>query len=162
MASVTTGRSAGKEKPANAARERRHLAREAAIQMLYTWEVGRTDLDEVLSTYALIEGPEVPPPSASLQAFQTQLVRGVVARLQEIDAVIAERAEHWRLARMAIVDRLILRLAVYEFLDMPDTPKTVVINEALELAKTFGDDESVRFVNGVLDGIKRRLEERQG
>ena len=159
---MSTSRSAGQGKPAQAVRERRHLAREAAIQMLYAWEVGRTDLDEVLSTYPLIEGPEVPPPSASVEAFQQQLVRGVVARLLEIDALIAERAEHWRLARMAIVDRLILRLAVYEFLDMSETPRTVVINEALELAKTFGDDESVRFVNGVLDGIKRRLEERQG
>lgn len=126
--------------------------------MLYQWEAGRTELEEVFSTYPLIEGPEILPPSASLQAFQTQLVRGVVTRREEIDALIVERAEHWRLARMATVDRLILRLAVYEFLDMPETPKTVVINEALELAKTFGDDESVRFVNGVLDGIKKRLE----
>ena len=72
--------------------------------------------------------------------------------------MIAEAAEHWRIERMNVLDRLILRLAVYEFLHEPDTPATVIINEALELARTFSGDEAVRFINGVLDAIRRRLE----
>jgi len=128
--------------------------------MLYQWEVGRTDIEEVLRTYWAIERPGEPALSASLGSFAMKLAAGTVEHLDEIDPLIGANAEHWRLSRMAIVDRLILRLAVYEFLHSPDIPKKVVMNEALELAKTFSADEAVGFVNGILDGIKRGLESR--
>ena len=139
-------------------RERRHRAREAALQMLYQWEVGRADIDEVVRTYWSIERPDEAGLSASLQSFATGLAAGTVKHLGEIDPLIGASTEHWRPSRMAIVDRLILRLAVYEFLHASDIPKKVVINEALELARTFSADEAVGFVNGILDGIKRGLE----
>ena len=87
-------------------------------------------------------------------------MRGVVAQVAAIDAHLTAAAEHWRLGRMALVDRLILRLAVYELLEERATPAPVVINEALELARTFSADESVGFVNGVLDGVRKALEAR--
>jgi transcription antitermination protein NusB len=144
--------------PREGQRESRHRAREAALQMLYQWEVGRCSVHEVTRTYWSIDRPGQAPLPEALQAFASDLVRGTVDHVQEIDPIISESAEHWRLERMAAVDRLILRLAVYEFLYSSETPKKVVINEALELAKTFSADDAVKFVNGILDGIKRRLD----
>jgi N utilization substance protein B len=92
------------------------------------------------------------------QRFARRLAEGVGATLGDLDPLIAEAAEHWRIERMNVVDRLILRLAVYEFLREGETPAKVVINEALELARTYGTDQAVRFINGILDGIRRRLE----
>ena len=94
----------------------------------------------------------------SCTAFATALAEGVAAHVAELDPLISEAAAHWRLERMNVVDRLVMRLAVYEFLHERDTPATVIINEALELARAFSSDEAVPFVNGVLDGIRRRLE----
>ena len=143
----------GGERP----RATRHRGREAALQMLYQWEVGRTDIDEVARTYwTLAAGDEAP--SDALPEYAIGLATGTVKHLDEIDPLIEASTEHWRPARMAIIDRLIIRLAVYEFLHAPETPPTVVINEALELAKTFSAEDAVKFVNGILDGIKRRLE----
>ncbi len=138
--------------------ESRHRAREAALQMLYQWEVGRADLDEVLHGYWAIDRPGQAPVPETLRPFADGLVVGTVRHLDEIDPLIAGQAQNWRLSRMAIIDRLILRLAVYEFLHAQETPRKVVINEALELAKTFSADDAVKFVNGILDGIKRELE----
>ncbi|MGE5360299.1 MAG: transcription antitermination factor NusB [Bacteroidales bacterium] len=143
-------------------RERRHRAREAALQMLYQWEVGRASVHEVVRTYWSIERPGEAPLSPPLETFAGELVRGTVEHVQEIDPLIAESAEHWRLERMATIDRLILRLAVYEFLHAADTPRKVVINEALELARTYSSDDAVKFVNGILDGVKRRLDKPEG
>jgi N utilization substance protein B len=155
---VTASRISSSDRTPPPARETRHVAREGALQMLYQWEVGRADVNDVPRQYGLIEGPEVQRLTGTLETFRIELVRGTIAHLAAIDRLIAAGSEHWRLERMAIVDRLILRLAVYEFLETPETPRTVVINEALELARTFGDEETVRFVNGVLDGIRKRLE----
>jgi N utilization substance protein B len=140
-------------------RESRHAAREAAVQMLYQWEVGKLSMPEVTSTYWTFRDPASDPMADSdeLREFATALTHGVVANLERIDPLIAEAAEHWRIERMAVMDRIVLRLAVYEFLDQPETPGRVVINEALELARTFSTDDAVRFVNGILDGIRRRL-----
>ena len=91
-----------------------------------------------------------------MRTFAEQLVRSTIANVEKIDPIIAETAEHWRLSRMAALDRLILRLAIGEFLD-GSTPRNVVINEALELAKTFSGDESAKFVNGILDAVKKKL-----
>lgn len=142
-------------------RDQRHRAREAALQMLYQWEVGRTDVADVVQTYWAIDRPGESPLSDTLQEFANGLVAGTVARIQEIDPLIGASAEHWRLSRMAIVDRLILRLAVFEFLHDPAMPRKVIINEALELAKTYSADDAVKFVNGMLDGITRKLEEQR-
>jgi N utilization substance protein B len=138
-------------------RESRHRGREAAIQMLYQWEVGKASMDEVRQTFWV-----GPAPNELLteehRGFATALADGVSARVAEIDPMIGEAAEHWRIERMNVMDRLILRLAVYEFLHQADTPAKVVINEALELARTFSNDDSVRFINGILDAIRRKLE----
>ena len=93
-----------------------------------------------------------------LATFANSLAEGVAAHVAELDPLISEAAAHWRLERMNVIDRLVMRLAVYEFLYERDTPATVIINEALELARAFSSEEAVPFVNGVLDGIRRRLE----
>jgi transcription antitermination protein NusB len=141
-----------------AGREPRHRAREAAVQMLYQWEVGRASLDEVLQTFWLHDDSPVLTLSDDHRAFAERLAAGVVGTVGNVDPVIAESAEHWRIERMNVMDRLILRLAVYEFLHETDTPARVIINEALELARTFSNDDSVRFINGILDAIRRRFE----
>lgn len=140
------------------AREARHLAREAALQMLYQWEVGRLSMFEVRQTFWAHEQEGRAALPDELRAFATALADGVATHVDALDPLIAEAAEHWRIERMNVMDRLILRLAVYEFLHQPGTPAKVVINEALELARSFSGDEAVRFINGILDGIRRTLE----
>jgi N utilization substance protein B len=138
-------------------REERHRAREAALQMLYQWEVGRLSMVEVNSTF-WSEGPEgADALDDDHRRFAVALASGVAADTVSLDGMIAEAAEHWRVERMNVIDRLILRLAVYEFLREPATPAKVVINEALELARTFSTDDAVRFINGLLDAIRKRL-----
>jgi N utilization substance protein B len=134
----------------------RHRAREAALQILYQWEVGRSDPDESIASYWAGHGAGAPPDA---RAFAEALVRGTIAALDEIDPLVAGAAEHWRLARMAVLDRLILRLAVFEFLHVPETPHTVAISEALLLARRFSNDDAVRFVNGVLDAVRKTIDE---
>jgi transcription antitermination protein NusB len=141
-----------------AGKERRHRAREAAVQMLYQWEVGRASMPEVLQTFWLYDQTSAESLPEDHRAFATTLAEGVVKEVGNIDPVIADAAENWRLERMNVLDRLILRLAVYEFLHETGTPAKVVINEALELARTFSGDDAVRFVNGILDAIRKRLE----
>lgn len=128
--------------------------------MLYRWELGGGELDASLDSYLKLQASPDLVDAPPLAAFATALVRGVVERQPELDTLIDEQAENWRLSRMAVTDRIILRLAVYEFLYASDTPRPVVIDEAVELAKTFSGDEAGGFVNGVLDGIRRRLESR--
>ncbi len=135
----------------------RRTARELAVQMLYQWEVGRHDLSTVLNTFW--EFRETPA-SGPVRSFASALTSGTVEHAAEIDQLIARQAEHWRLSRMAATDRNILRLAVYEFLYAPETPKTVIINEALEIAKKFSTEDSAKFINGVLDGIQKALKDR--
>jgi transcription antitermination protein NusB len=139
-------------------REPRRRAREAALQMLYQWEVGRTPMPEVPQAFwdqSVASGHDTDAPS---RAMAEELAAGVSAAVERLDPLIAEAAEHWRLDRMQVMDRLILRLAVYELQHCPELPAKVIINEALELARTFSGDDAVRFVNGVLDAIRRRLE----
>jgi N utilization substance protein B len=134
----------------------RHRAREAAVQMLYQWEVAQSDVDDVLRTFWTANLPGLEGATDETKAFAEQLVRMTVGNLSKIDPLIAETAENWRLSRMAALDRLILRLAIGEFLH-GETPRNVVINEALELAKTFSGDESAKFINGILDAVKKKL-----
>jgi transcription antitermination protein NusB len=134
----------------------RHRARQAAVQMLYQWEVGRHDIEEVLRTFWSADLPGSQGAPESVRTFAEQLVRLTIANLEKIDPLIAETAEHWRLSRIAALDRIVLRLAIGEFLD-GSTPRNVVINEALELAKTFSGEDSVKFVNGILDAVKKKM-----
>lgn len=133
---------------------RRHQAREAALQILYFWEVGRTDPTQAIDAYFSTHQPEA---SDESRAFAEQLVHGTIADLELIDRLIEQHSANWRIERLASLDRLILRLATWELQHQPDVPAAVVIDEALELARTFSADESVRFVNGVLDAIRQAL-----
>jgi len=124
--------------------------------MLYQWEIGRVSPEEAVSRHWEIEqeGPEL---AGTGRRFAEDLAEGTITHLPAIDARIEAQAQHWRLERMAVIDRLILRMAVYEFLFRPDTPRTVVMDEAIELARTFSEQDAVRFVNGVLDGIHHAM-----
>jgi N utilization substance protein B len=136
----------------------RRKARESALQMLFAADVSKTRVDELVRDYWAELGDSDVTPAA--QEFATRLATGTLARLDALDERIRSRAEHWRISRMAIVDRNILRLAVYEFLHEP-TPRTVAINEALEIARRFSTYEATQFINGILDAIKRDLDEEQ-
>ena len=126
--------------------------------MLYQWEVGRLPMSSVRDTFWQQDRDVIPRLSQDLQAFANTLAEGVTSKVEEIDPMIVEAAENWRLERMNVMDRLILRLAVHEFLHERETPAAVIINEALELARSFSSDEAVGFINGILDSIRRRLE----
>ena len=134
----------------------RRKARECALQMLFAADVSQTRADELVRSYwAELGDADVEEPA---REFATRLATGTLARVQELDERIKSRAEHWRISRMAVVDRNILRLAVYEFMFEP-TPRTVAINEALEIARRFSTYEATQFINGILDAIKRDLDE---
>src|SRR5262245_54522669 len=132
----------------------RHQAREAALRSLYLWEVGRTDPARALDTFFDEHQPDAPD---AVRLFATDLVLGTTSDVAALDELIQQHTEHWRLERLAVIDRLILRMAVWELQHAGDTPPAVILNEALELARTFSTDDSVRFVNGVLDSIRKAL-----
>ena len=133
----------------------RHRSRERALQVLFQADVRQQAADEAIRAFydSLLsaeesEAPPVPDP------FMEQLVQGAMASVAEIDRRIGGHSEHWRLERMPIVDRNILRMAVFEMTEV-GTPAPVVIDEALELARRFSSEESVAFINGVLDAVRR-------
>lgn len=136
----------------------RHEGREAALRMLYQADLSGDDIEAVLRVYlggALARDiPEEPG-----RRFAEHLLRGVLRRREELDELIRSGSAHWRLERMAAVDRNVIRLALFELLDDPTTPAAVILDEAVELAKLYGGDESGAFVNGVLDGIRQRLDQ---
>ena len=132
----------------------RRQAREAALQILYFWEVGRADPDGAIEAFFREHAAEA---SGDVVAFATALVHGTVADVAELDELIRQHSAHWRVERLAVLDRLILRMAVWELRHADDAPAPVVINEAIELARRFSTPDAVRFVNGVLDGIRRAL-----
>lgn len=132
----------------------RRRAREAALQMLYQTEVGRTSPGDAILTYWPARDDDL---ADEHREFANTLVRGTAARVSDIDRLLANRTENWRVERMAVIDRLILRLATYELLAKPDTPARVIINEALELARSYSGEEAVAFVNGVLDAVRKEL-----
>jgi len=136
----------------------RRKARECALQMLFAADVAQTAPDDLVRTYWAELGETDIEDSA--REFATRLAVGTLAHTNELDERIRVRAEHWRIARMAVVDRNILRLAVYEFLH-ETTPRTVAINEALEIARRFSTYEATQFINGILDAIKRDMDEQQ-
>jgi N utilization substance protein B len=145
---------------ARARKDPRHRAREAALQILYQWDIGKRDIDKSAATFFDLQWPNSDPPADDLRDFATALARDTSERLSEIDPLIADTTERWRPERMAILDRLILRMAVCEMLRDSSMPPVVVINEALELARTFTTEESVKFINGMLDAIRKKIETR--
>jgi N utilization substance protein B len=161
----------GDGEPRSRATSKRRAGREMALQMLYQREMGGATTPQVLHHFnpvdlieALRDDPHAPvAPALPVQPEQMRealdyarrLVAGASEHLDEVDQLIREQAEHWRLERMSAVDRNVLRLAVYELLYEVDVPKLVVLDEAIELAKRFGSEQSGRFVNGLLDGLLR-------
>jgi N utilization substance protein B len=147
----------------------RHRAREAALQMLYQWEVGRVSAPEAVQTYW--PGRDAPPasdderadatPDAMVdetnRAWANALVAGTIAKVKDADELIAAHTKNWRIERMAVIDRLVMRMAIYELVTEPATPAKVIINEALELARTFSGEEPVPLINGVLDAVRKTL-----
>jgi N utilization substance protein B len=126
--------------------------------MLFAADVSEATSEDVVRSYwAELGEPEL---DDTAREFATRLASGTLANLELLDERIRSRAEHWRISRMAVVDRNILRLAVYEFLYEP-TPRTVAINEALEIARRFSTYEATQFINGILDAIKRDLDDEQ-
>jgi transcription antitermination protein NusB len=126
----------------------RRRSREFALQVLYQWDMTqqdvRKDLAHFKEHFLLIEKND---------PFLDQIVQGVLTHCQEIDRLIERYSEHWRLSRMAPIDRTILRIAVFELLHCEEIPPKVTLNEAVDLGKQFGSDESGSFINGILDRI---------
>lgn len=159
---------------------RRHTAREMALQMLYQHEMGGSELPQVFQDFDVSEflaqeaegelggeegGGDGSPRKVSQKdqrrvkkAFDhaRELVEGTAGHQSEIDELIRGQADNWRLERMPVVDRNILRLAIFEMQHQPDVPKLVVLDEAIELAKKYGSDQSSRFINGLLDGLLKQ------
>lgn len=134
----------------------RRKSRELALQMLFQADMGRQSPDDVRRTF----WNEPRSVANDVRGFAEDLFRVASERRAEVDELIERHAEHWRMDRMAAVDRNVLRAAVAELLAFPDTPRAVVINEALEIARKFSSPESVQFINGVLDSIGRGLEKK--
>jgi transcription antitermination protein NusB len=132
----------------------RRRSRQRALQILYSWDSRRNPVDEAINNYYDTlyseERPERDP-------FVSELVHGTVAHIANIDESITKHAEHWRMERMPAVDRNILRMAVWE-MSRGGAPPPVAIDEALELARKYSTEESVQFINGVLDAVRREIE----
>ncbi|MDO8526077.1 MAG: transcription antitermination factor NusB [Deltaproteobacteria bacterium] len=131
----------------------RREARECALQMLYEIEMAQAPLEQVIAGY----WARHPDHDAQTREFSDRLVNGVFTQKEMIDELIVKYSAHWRLSRMAAVDKNILRLAVFELKDCEDIPLKVSLNEAIEIAKKFGSEESGSFINGVLDKIGKEL-----
>jgi transcription antitermination protein NusB len=131
----------------------RRKSRELTLQMLFQLEMGRQERDQVRQTF----WSERTDLDEKIRGFSDDLFRIACERREEIDKLIEHSAENWRMERMAAVDRNLLRTSVAEFLGFPKTPKAVVINEALEIARRYSTPESVHFINGVLDSVAREL-----
>jgi N utilization substance protein B len=131
----------------------RHKARQYALQMLFQWEIGRQDPRRIEDGFWRIARAE-----KSTRVFADDLFEAVVKNAAELDALVSKHIENWRLERLAVIDRAILRLGVQE-LRSGKTPRKVVVNEAIELAKTFSSEDAAGFVNGVLDSVLHALPE---
>jgi N utilization substance protein B len=131
----------------------RRKSRELVLQMLFQADLGKQTSDDVRRTFWKERGDI----DGEVRGFAEDLFRAAIDRRDEIDSLIETHAEHWRMDRMAAVDRNLLRAAVAEMLVFPTTPRAVVINEALEIARRFSSPESVQFVNGVLDSVGKAV-----
>ena len=131
---------------------RRRQSRETALQILYALDITRVNVREMLR-----DGWTEKMLSPEIRDFTTALVTGVIERRDEIDACIQECSTNWSLERIGLVERNILRFAIYELCFLPDIPPNVTINEAVEVAKKYGTDEAPAFINGILDRVKHAV-----
>ena len=133
----------------------RHRSRQRALQVLYQWDMTKQPVEQVISSfYETLYSEEGEKPALARDEFMEELVTGTSKMTPAIDERIVAKSENWKLDRMPVVDRNILRLAIYE-MSRQETPAAVVIDEALELARQFSGEESVGFVNGILDAVHR-------
>lgn len=130
---------------------RRTKARECALKVLYQIEMTKDDYSDALRIFWERE-PQI---EETVKEFADQLVKGVRGDIKEIDDTISKYAANWQINRMAVVDRNILRIATFEMLCLDDIPPKVSINEAVDIAKKYGDIDSGKFVNGILDKINK-------
>lgn len=144
---------------------KRRQAREMALQMLYQRELGDAETTQLLRAFDIhafhaetADAGASPRASELALDYARTLVEGCLAHQESIDRLVADQSDNWRLERMPVVDRNVLRLAVYEMRFQPDVPAVVVIDEAIELAKKFGSEQSGRFVNGILDALRTALD----
>ncbi len=138
----------------------RRIAREWALCLLYQLEINQSNLNDLITSGYLDQLKEIAPnlgdkELAKVTGFSDLIVHGVMKHKDMIDNILLENAMNWRLDRMAVVDRNVLRIALYELLYVADIPASVSINEAIEIVKTYGADDSSRFVNGILDKISK-------
>ncbi|MCK4518770.1 MAG: transcription antitermination factor NusB [Candidatus Omnitrophica bacterium] len=131
---------------------KRTKAREIALKFLYQIDITKGEWAEELKEFACFNEAET-----EIQSFSRRLIKGTIANLKEIDEIIVRYTENWQIKRMAVIDRNVLRLAAFELLHLDDIPAKVSINEAINLAKRYGDEDSGKFVNGILDRIKKEL-----
>ena len=135
----------------------RTKARECAFQMLYQWDVTREPMDRVAGLFWQVRSS-----TPETRAMAERLARGGQAEVERLDEAITAAATNWRFERIAAVDRNILRIGAYELMKEPQTPSKVIIDEAVEMAKRFGEADSPPFVNGVLDAVMRKVRGPQG
>jgi transcription antitermination protein NusB len=143
--------------------QRRRQAREAALQVLYGLDVTERNVDEAIRLFwEIFESPAEPESdvvfSERIKSFAVHLVHGAWDHRREIDALIRRSSEHWSLGRMSRVDRSILRMAIFELLYCDDIPPKVSLNEAIDLGKIYGSENSGSFINGILDALYADLE----
>jgi transcription antitermination protein NusB len=129
----------------------RRKSREFAVQLLFQWDLCKEPFESVTGTFWTLNHDV----DQEIREFADRLAGGAAAQIDQIDVLLARHAEHWRVSRMATVDRNILRLATFELLFEVQTPQAVVINEALEIARKFSTSESIHFINGILDSIRK-------
>jgi transcription antitermination protein NusB len=132
----------------------RHKGRVIAFQSLFSWEVGRSPIEELLE-FRWLEPERREGIEEDVLTFARYITAGTIENIEQIDGAIKQSAEHWDLDRIGKVDLAILRVSVYALLLRQDIPATVTIDEAIEIAKQFGGDDSYKFVNGVLDSIRK-------
>jgi N utilization substance protein B len=137
----------------------RHRARAAALQALYECEIGGLTPQQAIGVLHHAGPPDVHDPGEDEHAFVVALVRGAMDNRDGLDERIGDAAKNWRVERMAVLDRLVMRLALQELMAHRDSPPRVVISEAIELARAYSGEEAAKFVNGVLDGAYRRLKD---
>jgi transcription antitermination factor NusB len=128
----------------------RHKAREYALQGLYMYEVSKSSIENIIE-FEWIDAKI----SKNTEKFTVQLIEGVISELENIDSIIKDYSKNWKFERISIIDKSILRLAIFEMFFMKDIPVVVTINECIDLGKTFGGENSGQFINGILDAIKK-------
>jgi N utilization substance protein B len=136
---------------------KRREARECALQVLFQLEFDSSDADRSQAEYWAGRAPK-----DDVRDYASWLVHGILARRADVDGLIRDTSEHWRMERMGLVDRNILRMAVFELLEEKVLAAPIIINEAIEIAKKYSDDKSATFINGLLDAIRKKLAARPG